>query len=389
MSGRSEFQRIFGGEPTVAAVSPGRINLIGEHIDYLGGKVMPIAIDRKMTILARTVAGSTSRIWPVGLGIEKPVSIELDDLSVRTDPAENWLNYIVGVLAGYCDAGVKIPAFDAAIFSNLPTGAGLSSSAALETATALVVESASGVSQDPVDRALLCQRAEHEYAGVPCGIMDQLAVGSCREGHAMLLDCGDLSMKHFPLPEGVSILVADTGVKHALGDGEYRLRREDCEEAGRILETDSLRAAPLSGREAVKEPPGSRLFPRARHAMTESPRVAEFSGALELNEMKTLGRTMRESHESLRIDYEVSCDELDTLVDAAYEFGRALVGSRMTGGGFGGSTVSLVQSDSADSLKQHLENTYQEKFGRELNCFITSAAGGARLVTPSINQTFT
>lgn len=386
MSGRSEFQRIFGGDPTVTAVSPGRINLIGEHIDYLGGKVMPIAIDRKMTILARPVAGSTSRIWPVGLGIEKPVSIELDDLSVRTDPAENWLNYIVGVLAGYRDAGVKVPAFDAAIFSDLPTGAGLSSSAALETATALVVESASGVSQDPVDRALLCQRAEHEYAGVPCGIMDQLAVGACREGHAMLLDCGDLSMKHFPLPEGVSILVADTGVKHALGDGEYRLRREDCEEAGRILGTDSLCDVKLSDIEAAREELGSRLFARARHAVTEKQRVVEFSAALETKDVETLGRAMRESHDSLRDDYEVSCEELDVLVDAAYDFGSDLVGSRMTGGGFGGSTVSLVLSGAADLLKNHLENTYQEKFGRELNCFITSAAGGAKLVTPPLNQ---
>jgi len=370
----------------VAAVSPGRINLIGEHIDYLGGHVMPIAIDKRMTILARPVEGSISRIWPVGLGMEKPVSIELDDLSRRTDPSENWLNYIVGVLAGYHDAGVTVPAFDAAIFSNLPTGAGLSSSAALETATALVVESTSGVSQDPVDRALLCQRAEHDYAGVPCGIMDQLAVGACREGHAMLLDCGDLSMKHFPLPSGVSILVADTGVKHALGDGEYRLRREDCEEASRILGTDSLCDSTLPDLEAARKQLGPRLFARARHAVTEAQRVAEFSAALERNDMETLGRTLREGHDSLRIDYEVSCDELDILVEAAYDFGPELVGSRMTGGGFGGSTVSLVRSGSADSLKRHLENKYQEKFGRDLNCFITSAAGGAGLVPPPTNQ---
>lgn len=386
MSDPAEFERIFGDEPTISAVSPGRINLIGEHIDYLGGSVLPIAIDRHMSMLARPVDGNICRLWPVGLGIDSPAEIDLMNLMRRTDSSENWMNYIIGVLSGYRDAGVTFPAFEAAIFSNLPTGAGLSSSAALETATALVIESVSGVSQDVVDRALLCQRAEHEFAGVPCGIMDQLAVGACREDRAMLLDCGDLSMKHFPIPPGVEILVADTGVKHALGDGEYRRRREDCEEASRILQVDSLCNATLPDLEAAKEQLGQRLYARSRHAVTEAQRVVEFSAALERKDLETLGRTMRESHVSLRDDYEVSCEELDALVDAAYDFGSELVGSRMTGGGFGGSTVSLVQSDSAESLKVHLEKTYQEKFGRELNCFITSAAGGARLAPPPRNQ---
>ncbi len=386
MSERAEFERLYGDEPTVAAISPGRINLIGEHIDYLGGSVLPIAIDRHMTFLARPVDGDICRIWPIGLGLDSPAEIDLRNLIRRTDSSENWMNYIIGVLVGYRDAGVKLPAFDGAIFSDLPTGAGLSSSAALETATALLVESASGVSQDTVDRALLCQRAEHEFAGVPCGIMDQLAVGACREGHAMLLDCGDQSMKHFRLPAELAILVSETGVKHALGDGEYRRRREDCEEATRLLQVDSLCDATLPDLETAKGRLGPRLFSRARHAVTEALRVREFAAALEWKDMDTLGRTMRESHESLRVDYEVSCEELDVLVDAAYEFGSGLVGSRMTGGGFGGSTVSLVQVDAAEPLKFHLENTYQEKFGRDLNCFITSAAGGARLVLPPFDQ---
>ena len=385
MSEQAEFERQYGDEPTLAAVSPGRINLIGEHIDYLGGSVLPIAIERHMTFLARPVDGDVCRIWPVGLGLDAPAEIDLRNLVRRKNSSENWVNYIIGVLAGYRDAGVKLPAFDGAIFSSLPTGAGLSSSAALETATALVVESASGVGQDVVDRALLCQRAEHEFAGVPCGIMDQLAVGACREGHAMLLDCGDHSRKHFRVPEGLTILVSDTGVKHALGDGEYRRRREDCEEASRILQVDSLCDATLPDLEVAKDVLGPRLFARARHAVTESKRVLEFAAALEWNDMETLGRTMREGHESLKMDYEVSCEELDVLVDAAYDFGSGLVGSRMTGGGFGGSTVSLVRSESAESLKSHLENTYQEKFGRSLNCFITSAASGARLVSPPLD----
>lgn len=386
MSDRSEFEGIFGNEPTITAVSPGRINLIGEHIDYLGGSVLPIAINRHVSILARPVDGNICRVWPVGLGIDSPAEIDLENLMRCADASENWMNYIIGVLVGYRDAGVTFPAFEAVILSSLPTGAGLSSSAALETATALVVESASGVRQDVVDRALLCQRAEHEFAGVPCGIMDQLAVGACREGHAMLLDCGNFSMRQFPMPPGVEILVADTGVKHALGDGEYRRRREDCEEASRVLHVDSLCDAALPDLEAAKEQLGPRLYARSRHAVTEMQRVVEFSAALERKDLEILGGTMRESHESLRDDFEVSCEELDALVDAAYDFGEGLVGSRMTGGGFGGSTVSLVQSDSAGALKIHLEKTYQEKFGRELNCFITSAAGGARLLPSPSNQ---
>jgi galactokinase len=382
---REAFARQFGCDPEVTTVAPGRINLIGEHVDYLGGEVMPIAIDRKLVIHAAPVSGDICEIFPVGFGHTSPTEISLEDLHRREAREEVWLNYIIGVLSVYRDAGVELPAFRATIQSDLPAGAGLSSSAALETAVALVVEALTGIEQDPVDRALLCQRAEHEFAGVPCGIMDQLAVGAGRKDHVMRLDCGDLTRSYVPIPEDLSILTADTGVKHALGDGEYRKRRMDCEEALSILGIDSFRNATPGQIDEAEGKLGDRLFRRARHAVTEMERVERFSKALVENDLETLGESMRQSHDSLRDDYEVSCEELDALVDAAYRADPAfgLIGSRMTGGGFGGSTVSLVDSCSASDWKRYLEKFYRKKFGRELNCFITTAVDGAHVLSPS------
>lgn len=379
MSGMNHFTACFQSAPTVRVRAPGRINLIGEHIDYLGGCVMPIAIDRHLTVEAGISPDNTFRIFPVGLGVSEAVEFVIEDCKIGADPGHAWLRYVFGVISGYRAAGVQVPAFEAVVSTDLPTGAGLSSSAALETAVACVIEALTGVEQDVVDRALICQKAEHDFAGVPCGIMDQLAVGAGRKGHALLLDCSDLSFSHLPIPQGVSVITADTGVKHALGDGEYRKRRESCESALLILKSDSYRGLSLCDINAAEDALGDLLFRRARHAVTEMDRVEAFATALKRGEVAALGRLMRESHESLRDDFEVSCEELDVLVEAAYDFGpeRGLIGSRMTGGGFGGSTVSLVATEAAESLKSHLEKFYREKFARELNCFVTSAVDGA------------
>lgn len=382
MSAENEFRERFGCDPGIRVVSPGRINLIGEHVDYLGGEVMPIAIDRHVTVDAAASGDDRVEVFPAGLGLEAPAVIDLGDLSRRDSASESWLNYVIGVLSVYRDAGVTIPGFRALVRSDLPVGAGLSSSAALETSIALLVETLGGVEQDVADRALLCQRAEHEFAGVPCGIMDQLAVGAGRRGHVLRLDCADLSRTHVPLPGEVSVVVADTGVKHSLGDGEYEMRRRDCEEALAILGRESFRELTLPEIEAEAGRLGDRLHRRARHAVSEMERVRDFAGALERSDFARIGEIMLRGHESLRDDYEVSCPELDALVEAAYGFGpgRGLVGSRMTGGGFGGSTVSLVRTESAAEFRDHLENFHAEKFGRRPNCFITDAVDGARVV---------
>lgn len=378
-----EFQQYFGAAPTVVAASPGRVNLIGEHIDYLDGFVLPIAIDRHLVIEAAPTEDGRFEIVPVQAGFGGRVDFGREEIHRREAKEDRWLNYLLGVIAGYRKAGFEVPGFRAVIHSDLPAGAGLSASAALETATALVIESLGGIKSAVVERALLCQRAEHEYAGVPCGIMDQLAVGAGKAGQALLLDCRDFSLRHFPLPEELVVLVTDTGVKHALADGEYRKRREQCESAMEVLGVDSLRGVSLEAVETGKSLLGETLFHRARHAVTEMERVTRFAAALEAGDLRTLGSILREGHESLRHDYEVSCPELDCLVEAGAAFGSESghVGTRMTGGGFGGSTISLVRREAAAALQAHLNDSFAERFGKRPDAFITSAVDGASVHT--------
>ncbi len=377
-----EFQRYFHTPPAVMAASPGRVNLIGEHIDYLGGKVLPAAIDRHLVIEAAPSEDGCFEIVPLGVGFGEAVRFGRNEIHRREGLRERWLNYLLGVVAGYEAAGVSVPAFRAVIHADLPAGAGLSASAAFETATALVVEALSGANRSSTERALLCQRAEHEYAGVPCGIMDQIAVGSGRAGHALLLDCSDLSTRLVPLPEDVVLLVTDTGVKHALGDGEYRLRREQCESALAMLGADSFRglAAPVLAAQGDRL--GDLLSRRARHAVTEMKRVEDFVRALESTDEEAIRRILKEGHRSLRDDYEVSCAELDFLAETADGLGVAQghLGTRMTGGGFGGSTISLVKRGAAEDMGRFLEMAFERRFGRRPGTFVTAAVDGAHLV---------
>jgi len=376
-----EFEKQFGESPTVRAASPGRVNLIGEHIDYLDGWVLPVAIDRHLVIEAAVTDDGSYEILPLQAGFGQAVRFGNDGIFPRQAKEERWLNYVLGVIAGYRASGIEVPGFRAVIHADLPAGAGLSASAALETATALVIEALTGHAMSVPDRALLCQRAEHEYAGVPCGIMDQLAVGAGKAGHALLLDCRDLSTRPVPLPEDLVLLVTDTGVKHALGDGEYRIRREQCEKVLSLLEAASFRDLRIGQVEVARERLGETLFRRARHVVTEMARVQAFVSALEGSDLATLGSLLREGHESLHDDFEVSCAELDCLVGAGYAFGPANghVGTRMTGGGFGGSTISMVRREAADALRQHLESAFADRFGRKPEAFVTPAVEGAFL----------
>lgn len=381
----ARFQALYARRPETLVRAPGRVNLIGEHVDYLGGLVMPVAIEPGIVAAAARIEAPVIRVWTErSAGDEKPLTIPLDDLTPRSG-SDAWLNYLVGVLALLREAGVETPGFETVITADLPIGAGLSSSAALETVTALIVEALTGVSQDPVDRALLCQKAEHQFAGVPCGIMDQLAVGASRADHALMIDCRDLSLSPVRLPEGIALVVADSGVKHALGDGEYRKRREDCEAAATILGVPRLRDATLARIDAVADALGDRLHRRARHAVTEIARVREFARALETGDHPAIGRLMRAGHDSLRDDFEVSCAELDALVDAAYDYGpdRGLVGSRMTGGGFGGSTISLVREEAAPDFSRHLREQFTSLFGAAPRVFTTRATAGAEALPVS------
>ncbi|MCP5541859.1 MAG: galactokinase [Akkermansiaceae bacterium] len=376
------FVAAFGRAPRIGVRAPGRINLIGEHIDYLDGWVLPAAIEPGISAFAAPIDSPEIRIHTSGgAGLPTRATVSLDNLHPRSG-SDRWLNYIVGVLALFRSRGVEFPGFELAIDGDLPIGAGLSSSAALETATALVAESLAGARLDPIERARICRQAEHEFAGVPCGIMDQLAVGACRAGHALWIDCRTLETRAIPLPDNVSLVVADTGVKHALADGAYRNRREACETAARLLGVDSLRDADPDQIDRKAEKLGEVVHRRARHAVSEMRRVHAFTQALESGDIAALGDIMREGHDSLRDDLEVSCAELDHLVNVAYEFGleRGLIGSRMTGGGFGGSTVSLVRSDAAPALMEHLAESFRARFGGRPRIFATAAADAARVL---------
>jgi galactokinase len=372
---RARFQGIYHRLPHIAVRAPGRINLIGEHVDYEEGLVMPAAIDRYIFADAAVIDEPEIRLWSATCG-RPPLRLPLADLA-PLHGTDAWANYVTGVVAKYRDAGAPVRGFDVTFDASLPLGAGMSSSAALEMATALIVEATTGMTKSPRERALLCQAAEHEYAGVPCGIMDQLAVSSGVRGHALLIDCRTLEVRPNPLPEGIAIVVVDSRVKHALADGEYAKRKADCETASRVLGVHRLRDATMESVNAAREQLGDRVFRRARHVVSEVGRVLHFAAALEGGDVATVGLLMASSHLSLRDDYEVSCTELDALVEIADHLG--VIGARMMGGGFGGSTVNLVREEEATAVAEAICARYREANDAEVEAFVVHAVDGAAL----------
>ena len=369
----------FGHKPEAIIQSPGRINLIGEHVDYLDGLVLPLTIDR---YIYAGIAANGEDVIRIKTDFSKGAYAEISVHHQNNETGDrSWLNYIIGVLRSFSRNEVKIPGFNMYLSSTLPSGAGLSSSAALTTATSMALEILTKTSISPVSRALNCQKVEHEFAGVPCGIMDPLVISASLEGQALLIDCSNLELTYLPFPEGVSVVVADTMVQHSLADGEYRKRRGECEMAAKVLKVLSLRKATLAQVESQKHLLGNKLYRRARHAVSEMQRVGEFAEALKNRNFEVIGQKMRQSHESLRDDFEVSCPELDALAEAAWEWGleRGLIGSRMTGAGFGGSTVSLVATASVNPFMEHLCQRYHAAFGEELQPFVTSPGTEAKI----------
>ena len=355
--------------------APGRVNLIGEHTDYNDGFVLPMAIERGLTI---TVGLRADRMGLVRSEAE-PGDVRFD-LVRSIDPGDGgWAAYPAGVLAGFQRLGWEIPGFEAAVSADLPAGAGLSSSAALEVAMATVVETLCGRTLEPHDKAVLCQRAEHEFAGVPCGIMDQFAVTFGRAGHALLLDCRSRAGRQVALDDdGVRVLVANSGVRHSLADGEYAVRRRECAAAASLLGVASLRDVSIDelDRRRGLLPPVERR--RVLHVVSENARVLEFVDAASRRDWPRAGRLMLESHASLAREYEVSCRELDLLVEAAASL-PGVHGCRMTGGGFGGSVVALVAADRATAVMADLGRAYRDATGIEATMFITRASEGVRV----------
>jgi galactokinase len=291
-----------------------------------------------------------------------------------------WSRYVDGVIAGFLDRGARIPSFDAVVDSTVPLGGGLSSSASLEVAMATLLAALADHGISPLELAMLCQRAEHEFAGVPCGVMDQCASALCTADHLLLLDCRSLASVQVPFNRpDVTVLVANSNVRHSLDDGGYAARRADCERAAAILGVASLREATLVQVEASRGALGDRVFRRARHVVTEIARAQAAAAALTRGRWDEMGALMAESHASLRDDFEVSCPELDLLVElAAGEPG--VIGTRMTGGGFGGCTVTLVEAARAEAVMASVARGYRLQTGRDCTMFTTRPAAGARLV---------
>ncbi|NLS97153.1 MAG: galactokinase [Planctomycetaceae bacterium] len=377
------FDKHFGRSPRWVVAAPGRVNLIGEHTDYNAGFVLPMAIERRVVIAAdRPIDPALDGQACVVSSAEEVPALLAVDGDIRPGDV-HWSSYLQGVVAGCLAKGLKPGPFEAVVHSDVPLGGGLSSSAALEVATATLIEAITGQTLDLVTKALLCQKAEHEYARMPCGIMDQFISVMGQADHLMLLDCRSeqARMVTFDNP-ALTVLITNSNVKHELTGSEYPLRRAACEETARLLNIDALRDASTEMLEGAKDELSDEFYRRARHVIGEIERTVEAARAIEQGDWTRVGELMYASHNSLRDDYEVSCPELDSLVEIAGSIGRegGVIGSRMTGGGFGGCTVTLVETDKVDAVRETLCTRYREKTGIEPTSFASRPAQGACII---------
>lgn len=373
------FEKRFGRSARYVVAAPGRVNLIGEHIDYNDGFVLPMAIDRYTVLAADVADGEIARVYSNLMDEQHDIPLATGDVSAL--PV--WTRYIRGVFDAYREEGISPPAFDAVIDSTVPLGGGLSSSAALEVATATLIETMTGQSVTPVRKALLCQLAEHRGAGVPCGIMDQFSSVLCQAGQLMLLDCRSQAIKMVPMTDSsIEILIINSNVRHELTGGEYAERHSQCETAAKALGVPSLRDASIAMLEEQKSQLDEILYRRAHHVISEIDRTTTAATAIGAARWDEVGGLMYASHASLRDDYEVSCPELDILVAAASELGseHGVIGSRMTGGGFGGCTVSLVRADASATIAAEICKRYRKQTRVEATAFATPPAQGATVL---------
>jgi galactokinase len=384
---KDRLHRLFAerfGAPRPDAVlvrAPGRVNLIGEHTDYNGGFVLPMAMDRAVWMLAQPREDEVVRVFAAEFNEEATFSLP----DIQRSEQHLWLNYLMGVAKELLALGVPLRGMDAVIAGDVPIGAGLSSSAAIEVATAFAFLQLHPPPSTlhPVEVALLCQRAENRFVGVNCGIMDQFISAMGKAGTALLIDCRDLSYRHVPLPlREHCFAIVDSKVPRTLASSKYNERRAECEEAVRRLSEytgenfQSLRdvaARQLSMHE--KQLPAN-VRKRAMHVIGEIVRTQMAARVLERGDLKLFGKCMNESHESLKEFYEVSCPELDTLVDIARSL-PGVLGSRLTGAGFGGCTVTLLRKDSLEIFLRELPAAYEKTHGRTADIYISDAADGA------------
>ena len=374
---QTEFTKLFSAPPDHIFRAPGRVNLIGEHTDYNDGFVLPIAIDREVLIAARKRDDHMVRM--VALDFADARAEFSLDAPIEHDAKQKWSNYIRGVAWALQQRGLKLSGVDLAIHSNVPVASGLSSSAALEVCAATMFREICGLEIGDLEIVRLCQRAENEFVGVKSGIMDQFISALAQENSALLIDCRDLSYQSVPLPSGVRFVVCDTSKRRGLVDSEYNTRRSECEQAARFFGVRALRDVTLAEFSQREKDLPPIVAKRARHIITENARVLKAVDAAKRDDLATFGALMNASHESLRADYQVSCAELDTMVEIARQQPGCL-GARLTGAGFGGCTVNLVKDESVDAFVVNVAREYQHQTGLTPQIYACRAMPGAGII---------
>ncbi|WP_338986486.1 galactokinase [Fusobacterium animalis] len=379
-----DFKKIFKYNGEVETFfSPGRVNLIGEHTDYNGGFVFPCALDFGTYAVVKKREDKIFRMYSKNFKNLGIIEFNLDNLVY--DKKDDWANYPKGVIKTFLDRNYKIDTgFDVLFFGNIPNGAGLSSSASIEVLTAIILKDLFKLDVNMIEMVKICQATENNFIGVNCGIMDQFAVGMGKKDNAILLDCNTLKYEYVPVKlKNMSIVIANTNKKRGLADSKYNARRADCQEAVKTLNKNGVNIKYL-GELTVAEFEKVKHFltnedqlKRATHAVTENERAKIAVEFLKKDDIAEFGRLMNKSHISLRDDYEVTGSELDSLVEAAWKE-KGTVGSRMTGAGFGGCTVSIVENDYVDSFIKNVGKKYKEKTGLEASFYIANIGDGAR-----------
>ena len=369
------FKDIFGSEPFLIR-APGRVNLIGEHTDYNDGFIMPAALEYETRAAVAPRSDRILRVHSAKIGETR--EFDLDDPAPQ--PKRDWTDYVFGVAVALAGAGKKLTGADILVASSVPVGSGLSSSAALEVSIGYSLLTVAGLPIDTVELAKLCQKAENEFVGMRCGIMDQFISCNGQHDHALMIDCRSLEKRSVPIDPRARIVVANSMVHHELASGEYNKRRASCEEAVRLLSPvlgpiKALRDVTPADLEANKGLLSDVTYRRARHIVTENERVLEAADALAAGDLSRCGALMNQSHVSMRDDYEISCEEVDILVDIAQKQ-PGVFGSRMTGGGFGGSTVSLVDAGVADAFMENVRTAYEKATGLKSTIFACSPQQG-------------
>ena len=371
------FKEHFESEPLIV-FSPGRINLIGEHTDYNDGFVFPAAIDKGIALAIQKNDSSTSKVF----AFNKDALYEFDLKTIK--PLENggWRNYILGVIAELQLLGKKLGNFNSVFAGNIPGGAGMSSSAALENSFVYGLNDLFDLGLSKYEMILVSQKAEHNYAGVKCGIMDQYASMFGIENSALLLDCRTITSEPYKIDfKDYELMLINTNVKHDLSESAYNDRREVCEKVSKLLNIVALRDASIADLDSIKEHISEADYQKASYVIEENNRVKQFAEAIEKDDLETLGDLLFQSHEGLSNKYKVSCEELDFLVDKAHK-SSSVIGARMMGGGFGGCTINLVLKTEREGFKHEVSKHFEQEFGRACTVYEVKLAQGTHRVKP-------